>query len=232
LTAVDIAVCFLVWRRIASSRRVGFRSDGLTSASEEVGGDGHRNNREPPDHQQSYSIRANLFVPLGVRLRGLRGSQELKATPAGGGIWFFSLDAASAPTVLGARLSYGLPYHWARMQIRSTGNRVLYTSARTGAMAAITIDVGRALAQPDALTLFVTERYRLYTELLGSLAMASVEHERWPLHAATLVSLEETVRRAARLPEDTMPTLVHYSPGVHVRVGAPRRLPNARASSP
>ena len=54
--------------------------------------------------------------------------------------------------------------------------------------------------------------------------MAAVEHEPWPLQQATLVSLEETVRRAAGLPDDTAPPLVHYSPGVRVRVGAPRLL--------
>jgi uncharacterized protein YqjF (DUF2071 family) len=59
--------------------------------------------------------------------------------------------------------------------------------------------------------------------------MAAVEHEPWPLQQATLVSLEETVRRAADLPDDAASPLVHYSPGVRVRVGAPRLLGEARA---
>lgn len=146
--------------------------------------------------------------------------------PAGRGIWFFSLDATSVVAVLGARLTYGLPYFWATMQVRATGHRVHYTSARAGAKAAITIDVGEALAQPDALTLFLTERYRLYSEFLGYLAMAPVEHESWALRRATLVSLTETMRRWADLPDDDAPALVHYSSGVHVRVGGLRRLPN------
>jgi uncharacterized protein YqjF (DUF2071 family) len=37
--------------------------------------------------------------------------------PSGPGIWFFSLDAASAAAVLGARLTYGLPYYWSRMSV-------------------------------------------------------------------------------------------------------------------
>ena len=144
--------------------------------------------------------------------------------PAGPGIWFFSLDAASAPAVLGARLTYGLPYHWATMRIGVTGNRTHYTSTRKDARAAITVAVGERITQPGALILFLTERYRLYSRILGGLAMAAVEHEPWPLQQATLVSLEETVRRAAGLPDDTAPPLVHYSPGVRVRVGAPRLL--------
>jgi len=143
--------------------------------------------------------------------------------PSGPGIWFFSLDAAAVVAVVGARLSYGLPYYWSTMTIRTTGiNRIHYTSTRAGAAADITVDVGEAVAEPDDLTLFLTERYRLYTRFLGRLAMAPVEHEPWPLHRATLVGVEETVRQAAHLPNGGAPALVHYSPGVHVRIGALR----------
>jgi uncharacterized protein YqjF (DUF2071 family) len=144
--------------------------------------------------------------------------------PAGPGVWFFSLDAASALAVLGARIAYGLPYHWATMRIHATGHRMHYTSTRKGARAAITIDVRERLTQPGDLVLFLTERYRLYSRIRGVLAMAAVEHEPWPLQRATLVNLEETVRRAADLPDDATLPLVHYSPGVRVRVGAPRLL--------
>jgi uncharacterized protein YqjF (DUF2071 family) len=143
--------------------------------------------------------------------------------PAGAGIWFFSLDAASLPAVLGARLSYGLPYHWATMQVISAVRRVRYESVRAGAAAAITVEVGEPLPDPDDLTLFLTERYRLYTRLLGRLAMAPVEHQPWPLHRARLV---ETVTGAAGLPGGGRPALVHWSPGVRVRVGWPRRPPS------
>jgi uncharacterized protein YqjF (DUF2071 family) len=146
--------------------------------------------------------------------------------PAGRGIWFFSLDAASAPVVLGARLTYGLPYHWATMRVRATGRRLEYTSARVGAEATITVETGEPLTDPDDLALFLTERYRLYTQFLGYLAVAPVEHKPWPLHRATLVGLQETVRQAVDLPADDAPSLVHYSPGVHVRVGWIHRLPS------
>lgn len=145
--------------------------------------------------------------------------------PAGPGIWFFSLDAASAAAVAGARLTYGLPYYWSRMSVHARGrNRIEYTSTRAGAVADITVDVGAALVRPDDLVLFLTERYRLYTWFLGRLATAPVEHELWPLHRAALVGLKETVRRAAKLPDCGAPALVHYSPGVHVRFGAPRAV--------
>lgn len=142
--------------------------------------------------------------------------------PAGPGIWFVSLDAASATAVLRARLTCGLPYYWSRMSVHARGrNRIEYTGTRAAAVADITVDVGEAFARPDYLVLFLTERYRLYTWFLGRLATAPVEHEPWPLHRAELVGLKETVRRAAQLPEGGAPSLVHYSPGGHVRIGAP-----------
>jgi uncharacterized protein len=143
--------------------------------------------------------------------------------PAGPGIWFFSLDAASFLAVLGARLTYGLPYHWASMQVQIAGARVDYRSARRGSRASIAVQVGVPLPEPAALTTFLTERYRLYSRPRRRLAFANVEHRPWPLCMATLVHLEETVRRAAGLPGHGPPALVHYSPGVQVRVGRLQR---------
>ena len=73
---------------------------------------------------------------------------------AGPGIWFFSLDAASAGAVMGARLTYGLPYHWATMQVQADGTRVQYRSFRKHAETAITVEDAGPLARPDPLVLF------------------------------------------------------------------------------
>jgi uncharacterized protein YqjF (DUF2071 family) len=59
-----------------------------------------------------------------------------------------------------------------------------------------------------------TEPYRLYTRFRSRFAVASVEHEPWPLRRATRASLEETVRSASDLPGEAVPALVHYSAGV------------------
>jgi len=184
--------------------------------------------------QQSAWVGLTPFHLMGLRppflpaIPGLSDFPEMNLRtyvrgPAGPGIWFFSLDAASGAAVLGARLTFGLPYYWSSMRVRATGrNRIEYTSTRTAAIADITVDVGEALTQPDDLVLFLTERYRLYCWFLGRLAMAPVEHERWPLHRAELVGFRETVRLAAKLPDGGAPALVHYSPGVHVRIGTLR----------
>ncbi len=141
--------------------------------------------------------------------------------PAGPGIWFFSLEAASTPAVWGARLGYGLPYHRARMTVREAPSHVEYRSARPGASVSVDVRIGHPLSRPDALTRFLTDRYRLYVRRLGRLVTAAVEHEPWPLREARLGRGEQTLTRWAGLPVDGPPDLVHYSPGVHTRIGAP-----------
>jgi uncharacterized protein YqjF (DUF2071 family) len=44
------------------------------------------------------------------------------------------------------------------------------------------------------------------------------------LRAARLLSLDEDLVEAAGLPAPAGPPLVHWSPGVTVRVGVPRRV--------
>lgn len=141
--------------------------------------------------------------------------------PAGPGIWFFSLEAASTLAVWGARLGYGLPYHRARMTVREAPSHVEYRSARPGASVSVDVRIGHPLSRPDALTRFLTDRYRLYVRRLGRLVTAAVEHEPWPLREARLGRGEQTLTRWAGLPVDGPPDLVHYSPGVHTRIGAP-----------
>src|SRR5689334_5835111 len=46
------------------------------------------------------------------------------------GIWFFSLEADRLAAVLGARISYGLPYRWAEMRVRDGAGGVEYESRR------------------------------------------------------------------------------------------------------
>jgi uncharacterized protein len=194
----------------------------------------------PDTFQQTGWISLTPFLLTGLRPPGMPAIPRLSRFPemnlrtyvlgpAGPGIWFFSLDAASLGAVLGARLAYGLPYHWATMRIRAAGGCVSYRSERQGATAAITVNVGEAL-EPDSLARFLTERYRLYTTFMGCLATASVEHPPWSLQRATLGGFEETVRRAADLPATAAPTLVHYSTGVSVRVGVLRRALRKSAS--
>jgi uncharacterized protein len=141
------------------------------------------------------------------------------------GIWFFTLEAARLLAVLGARSCYGLPYRWANMAVDVKPDFVEYHSRRRGrflpACSHIRVRMGGPL-QTSAREAFLTARFRLYSVLRGRLTFADVEHEPWPLQTAEVLRLEENLLENCGLPRNKNPPLVHYSPGVHVRIGAPR----------
>ena len=158
------------------------------------------------------------FPEMNVRtyVRGPRGER---------GIWFFSLEADRLAAVLGARLSYGLPYRWARMRVRFDSEKIEYASRRHfgRGYAHAVIQPGSSI-RPSERELFLTARFRLYTRLGGRLAFAQVEHPPWPLQSATVLRLDQNVIEHSGVPPAIGEPLVHFTPGVYVRVGRPRFL--------
>jgi hypothetical protein len=142
------------------------------------------------------------------------------------GVWFFSLDAARFPAVLAARAAYGLPYFWARMRVRTDGQRVQYASRRRFLRGAsdIVVENGDCLPAQSELELFLTARFRLYATLFGKLTVARVEHPRWPLHQARVAHCDQSLVIASGLPAPGGEPVVHYAPRVDVRVGPPERV--------
>ncbi len=107
------------------------------------------------------------------------------------GVWFFSLDAASALAVAGARLGFGLPYFRARMVCERRGEGVMYASERTDVrapaarFAANWSAVGAASAAvPGSLEHFLTERYCLFARHRGRLVRGDIAHAPWQLAPA------------------------------------------------
>jgi hypothetical protein len=179
------------------------------------------------------------FVMADVRPPGLPAIPQWSTFPetnvrtyvraAGGsdGLWFFSLDAGRA-AALSARAVIGAPYVWSRMRVEQHGRRISYTSRRVGSSvaSAIEIDVGDPIP-PSALTShdhFLTGRWRAFSRRAGRTLSTPVEHPPWPLHHATVASLDSNLIEAAGLPAPTDEPVVHYSPGVDVRMGLSRPL--------
>jgi uncharacterized protein len=105
------------------------------------------------------------------------------------GIYFFSLDAASALAVATARRFYRLPYFWAEMSVRREHEEVAYRSRRRGQQGRRLTTRYRAdgptfQAEPGSLEHFLTERYCLYTVDEGVVLRADIHHPPWPLHSA------------------------------------------------
>ena len=160
------------------------------------------------------------------------------------GVFFFSLDAASRLAVIGARALYGLSYHFARMRMTfehadgpGLGFAIRYASDRlwpdpTPARCALRYEPrgNLASAAPGTLAHFLIERYVLYSSSGGRLRQARVSHAPYPLQPALVSGLDETLSAAAGLPGPSKHRLIHYSPGVAVRISAPVRISTAKGA--
>jgi uncharacterized protein YqjF (DUF2071 family) len=140
------------------------------------------------------------------------------------GVYFFSLDAASAVAVLGARLSLGLPYFLARGRLQGSEYR-LRRLGRSGGACQAGYEVGppRGQAEPGSLDFFLIERYVLHSLRRGpSLWSVRVHHQPYPLRQVQVTHLAQTLAAADGLPPLEGPPLAHYSPGVDVSIFRPR----------
>src|SRR4051812_29489725 len=132
----------------------------------------------------------------------------VRAPDGHSGVWFFSLDAARILAVLGARLTYGLPYAWSRMRVAKTASQVIYESARrwpdSRSRTRIVVEPGDEIT-PEPVDVFLTARFRLYSFVLGKLTCAKVDHQPWPLRSARLIEAHQTLTVAAGLPHQLQP---------------------------
>lgn len=148
------------------------------------------------------------------------------------GVTFLSLEAQRLLVVLGARLAFNVPYCWARMHGAPAGTgarryatrRLLPPSGRPSSR--LELEVGDPVARPSALDLFLTARFGLHTQLLGTPFWVPTTHGPWPLHRARVLHLDDQLLRAAGLPDLAArpPDSVLWSPGVRTAFGVPRRV--------
>jgi uncharacterized protein len=129
-------------------------------------------------------------------LPGLRRFPEVNVRTyvrAGGrpGVYFFSLDAASAGAVAAARLGLRLPYHFAAMQIEREAGSIHFSAQRDSNHVRARLDVqyaptGPAFhAAPGTLDAFLIERYCLFAcDHRRRLYQLEIHHPPWPLQAA------------------------------------------------
>ncbi|MFF4542105.1 YqjF family protein [Streptomyces aureus] len=143
------------------------------------------------------------------------------------GVVFRSMDASRLVPVLLGRVGFRLPYSWSRMDVRSDGGTVTYTSSRrrpgtSRARSRIVAEVGPLVKEPTGLEHFLTARWGMHNGFWGGTGYLANDHPRWPLYRAELITCEENLLMAAGLPElDGPPVSVLYSPGVPVRLGRP-----------
>lgn len=148
------------------------------------------------------------------------------------GVWFFSLDAERFPAVAAARLGFRLPYMWSAMRLEDAGDTMTYTASRRWPQGGVTSRVSVEIGAPfgaDELTdfdHFVTARWTLFS-VGGARGQfrryAHAQHGVWPLRRAVVRELDDQLVTDTGLPAPHGDPLAHYSPGVEVRIGPPRR---------
>lgn len=182
------------------------------------------------------------FVMSGVRGRftlpvpGLSEFPELNTrtyVSVGGrpGVWFFSLDAASALAVKAARWVFGLPYHRARMAVAWRDGGVEYRSRRRGPRGREVRFEGSyrpsgpvASPTPGSLEHWLTERYCLYSVRRGKLYRGEIHHAPWPLQTASVEVAENTMAAPLGIRLDPVPPVVHFARRLDVVAWLPSRV--------
>jgi uncharacterized protein YqjF (DUF2071 family) len=145
------------------------------------------------------------------------------------GVYFFSLDAASAVAVRLARALLNLPYFHAVMHVETNGATVTYDSARKDDAARFraryeATGSGR-VAQADSLDEFLVERYCLYNLGRGGVPYRlEIHHPPWRLQPADAEIEEDTLAQANRLPPPKGPLVLHFAKRQDVVVWPPVRL--------
>ena len=155
--------------------------------------------------------RMSSFPELNVRTYVVRDGKP--------GVWFFSLDAASAVAVEVARTWFHLPYFRARMKCVRTGEGIVYSSerrdprGRQGVLRMTYSPAGAAFsATRGSLEHFLTERYCLYAQdARGSLYRSEIHHPPWQLQLAETGFTENSMLAADGLETPAGAPLLHFS---------------------
>lgn len=132
------------------------------------------------------------------------------------GVWFLSLDAASALACASARMAFHLPYYWARMKTTRDPDGVNYLSERRLGGPATFVARYRRLGAafqpaPASFEHWLTERYCLYSHAPGvGLQRGEIHHPPWVLHRAEVEIAQNSMASAAGVQLPNVSPICHF----------------------
>ena len=137
------------------------------------------------------------------------------------GVLFLTLDAQSRITCWHANRSYGLPYQYAKCELKSNTQGFDWRSERKSNGVRLEgyckLLGGKRQAELDSLEYFLFERYSLYTYHKGKVHRAFTLHEPWVFEDAEVDITCNTLTSHYNLGIDVLePEFVHASHGVKV----------------
>lgn len=135
------------------------------------------------------------------------------------GVWFLTLDAASRLAVWGARTTYYLNYHHARMSLTTAGSAVRFSNVRNDRRAAAAEFVADywpqgpvATPQTGTLESWFVNRYCLYAaDRRGRVFRSDIDHAPWPLQPAAVNIARCTMTDGLKIDLPNRPPLAHFS---------------------
>jgi len=187
-------------------------------------------------------IAVTPFHMSGIHFRGLPPLPGISRFPelnvrtyvtldAKPGVYFFSLDAANAAAVWGAKTFYHLPYFVSEMSVETREQWVRYLCRRKGASAEFHGRYrpvgGVQIRQEGTLEAWLTERYCLYSMVRGHMYRAEIHHQQWPLQNAEAEIEINTMAASAGIALLGRPSLLHFSRKLEVLVWPPHRVRSA-----
>lgn len=171
------------------------------------------------------------FLETNVRLYSVDGTGRR-------GVVFLSLDTNRLAMIAAGRLTFGVPYRWARMTYRQDGELRAYTSTLRwrgpAASSAVAVRVGDPLTC-GPLEHFLTARWGAHTVRAGRTWYVPNEHPVWALRRAEPVEFAEDGLFASVGLGDLgarPPDHVAFSDGVAARFGRPVRSTTPRVVRP
>ena len=148
------------------------------------------------------------------------------------GVYFFSLDAASALAVIGARVLFHLPYFPATMSRETEPDGEICYQSRRWLPRSRPAEV-KVRYQPTGpvnlsvagdLASFLTERYCLFTTSPGGhLLVGEIHHQQWPLQPAEAAFERNEVPGDFGFVLPARPPLLHFAKELEVYVWGLRR---------
>lgn len=178
------------------------------------------------------------FWMSGIRARGVPALPGLSSSPELNvrtyvryrgipGVYFWSLDIASHVAVWGARTFYHLPYLYASMSIKNTGEQFSYTCSRMEKPQPAEFRGRYGPTAPPrqreqgSIEHFLSERYCLYTIHNGQVLRAYIHHLPWPLQDADAQIEVNTMAQTTGIHLPAAKPLLHFSRDLEVLVWWP-----------
>ena len=149
--------------------------------------------------------------------------------PAGPGVWFASMDAASTTAVLATRWKWNFNYQRAHIRSHAShGDFTLHSQRCWPDRGQAVLNVQARIGGPcEAAELdnFLIERYAYYcVDKRGDLMCGKVAHAPYALQCAEVLALDQSLLGAAGVRVDGLPEHARYCAGVRSTVYPPGKV--------